>query len=310
MNRRRIIIVSVMAMCALLGGITLWLAKSHDAVLQGKLESEWIGEIQYSGGDAQAQQWRALGPEGLQLLARTLDQGRYYYKFYWWTAPKMGRVLSPSFERRFNPDAVHPSRVNVISLLCSLGKDAEPVEPAIARAVTDGDVRVRQNALACYESGLLEVIGEKAKAERLSLFLDAMKSSDWCSRNNAAVALGFYTNDAPKVLPVLIKALGDSEVHVRLVVAKDLAHPDPAEAVKAGVIPVMLPILKDKDDQIACRAAEILGEMGKDAVPAIPELEESARGTNKLVAYTAKRALKKIAPPQPGGSRSQNEKAH
>ena len=57
----------------------------------GKPASAWIKGITYFGDDAQVKQWRAFGPEGLHLLARTLDKGRLYRKAYrWLTAKALG----------------------------------------------------------------------------------------------------------------------------------------------------------------------------------------------------------------------------
>lgn len=73
-----------------------------------------------------------------------------------------------------NPADAHSTRMCVVALLSQLGKDAKPVEPAIARALEDDDAGVRLGALACYE-GLLEVMKEKEGVRRLPEFLRAMQ---------------------------------------------------------------------------------------------------------------------------------------
>jgi HEAT repeat protein len=88
----------------------------------------------------------------------------------------------------------------VISLLRQLGKDAKPVEPAIARALNDDDSGVRLSALGCYEE-LLNVMSEKEKVERLPAFLLALRDQDEGIRNNAAVALWHYPGHGPQVVP-------------------------------------------------------------------------------------------------------------
>jgi HEAT repeat protein len=282
---------------AVLGGTAWWMFRSHDANFHGKRESEWIKAISYNGNDTQTQQWRELGPEGLRLLSRTLDRGRFYRKAYRWTMPRLpgalNRVLYPRLPK---PEDDHATRMCVISLLSSFGKDAKPVESAIARALDDDDSGVRLSALGCYETGLLEVIGEKEKAARLPAFLRAMQDNDWGIRNNAAVALWFYTNQAQVVVPVLVTALQDPDIHVRLFAAKALVHIDVHAGVGAGVVPIVIKILKDPDDQVAHQAAQLLGEMGKESTTAVPALIESIHGTNGLVAHAAARALKKIDP--------------
>jgi HEAT repeat protein len=184
----------------------------------------------------------------------------------------------------------------VISLLSRLGKDAKPVEPAISRALKDDDEGVREIAVGSYNNGLLDVIGPREKAARLPAFLRAVQDKNWGIRNNAVLALGSYTNDAPTVIPALVVALHDTEMRVQLVAAEALVHMNIQAAIKANVIPILIQILKFPDDQIAFQAAAVLGEMGKDASPAVPALTESLKSPFALVAQTAGIALKKIDP--------------
>jgi hypothetical protein len=269
-----------------------WIAFGpHDRLLHGKRESEWIKGIKYEWDPAQIKQWRALGPDGLHLLARTLDRGRFYRKAYRWTMPRLpGRVnafLNPLLPK---PSDSHATRMCVIFLLSNLGKDAKPVEPAIARALSDDDSGVRLSALGCYEE-LPEVMSEKEKLARLPEFLHAMQDTDSGIRNNAAVALRWYAGHAPAVAPVLVKALHDPHVDARMQVAKALARVDLQAGLKAGIVPVVIEILRNPNDQVAYQAAELLGEMGAEPALAVPALTEAAQGTNSLMASTAKRAL-------------------
>ena len=58
------------------------------------------------------------------------------------------------------------------------------------------------------------------------------------------------------IVPVLINALHDPHNDVRLVAAKSLNWVAPDAAVAAGVVPMLVEIPKDPNDQIAYRAAE------------------------------------------------------
>ena len=278
----------------LLGGLAWQILRPRDQLFQGKPESEWIKSITYFGDEAQLKRWRALGPDGLKLLARTLDRGRFYRKVYRWMMPRLPGTLNSRLNHQLpNPTDAHPSRMCVVSLLSQLGKDAKPVEPAIARALNDDDSGVRQSALGCYEE-LLSVLGEKEKLARLPAFLLALQDSDAGIRNNAAVALWHYSDHAPEVVPALVKALQDPVVAVRLLSAKALAHIDLQAATRAGVVPIAIQILKDPNDQVAYQAAALLGEMGTEPDLAVPALAESVQGTNALVASTAARSLGKF----------------
>ena len=73
--------------------------------------------------------------------------------------------------------------------------------------------------------------------------------------------------------------------------AKALARVDLEAGIKAGIVPVVVEILKNPDDQVAYQAAELLGEMGAQPELAVPALTEAAQSTNTLVASTAKRAV-------------------
>ncbi|HEX3799613.1 MAG TPA: HEAT repeat domain-containing protein [Verrucomicrobiae bacterium] len=291
----RILFLCVLAIVVATAG--WWALRSRDPMLQGKRGSDWIKGIAYNGDDAQTQQWRELGPDGLKLLARKLDQGRYYRKCYRWLMPRLPGQLNRTLSHQLpNPADAHPTRMCVISLLSRLGKDAKPVEPAISRALKDDDEGVREIAVGSYNSGLLDVIGPREKVARLPAFLRAVQDKNWGIRNNAVLALGSYTNDAPTVIPALVVALHDTEMRVQLVAAEALVHMNIQAAIKANVIPILIQILKFPNDQIAFQAAAVLGEMGKDASSAVPALTESLKSPFALVAQTAGIALKKIDP--------------
>lgn len=289
--RKRFSILFAVLIIALLGGFAWHGLRSRDKVFHGKRDSEWIKGITYFEDEAQLKQWRALGPDGLHLLARTLDRGRFYRKAYRWMMPRLPGALNSRLYRLLpNPANAHSTRMCVISLLGHLGKDAKPVEPAIARALNDDDSGVRQIALGCYEE-LLNVMGEEEKAARLPAFLLALQDSDSGIRNNAAVALWFYPGQGRMVVPPLVNALQDPVPAVRLLSAKALAHIDLQAATRAGVVPIAIQILKDPDDQVAYRAAQLLGQMGTEPALAVPALAESVQGSNALVAYSAAQSL-------------------
>ena len=276
-------------------GMLAWHALGpRDNILQGKPESEWIKGIAYFGDDAQLKAWRALGPDGLHLLARTLDRGRSYRKAYRWIMPRLPGPLNGFLHPRLpKPADSHQTRMCVISLLTNWARTPKLVEPAIGRALSDDDPGVRLSALGCYEE-LPEVMGEKEKLARLPEFLRAMRDADSGVRNNAAVALRWYSSHAPAVAPVLVKALGDPDIQVRMQVAKALAHVDLQAGLRAGTVLVVIEILKNPNDQVAYQAAQLLGEMRAEPALAVPALAGAVQGTNALVASTAARALAKF----------------
>jgi HEAT repeat protein len=288
-------VLAAISLLISIAGLIVWiLLPKQNALFYGKPESEWIKSITYYGDEAQLKQWRAFGPDGLRLLALALDKGRSYRKTYRWVMPRLPGILSARLYRRLpKPEDSHSTRMCVISLLKQFGKDAKPVEPAIARALRDDDSGVRQIAIGCYEE-LLGAMTDREKLARLPDFIRAMQDSDWGIRNNAVVALRFYADQLTMVVPVLIKALQDPEIHVRMLAAEALAHIDLSAAIHSGAVPIAIQILRDPNDQVAYQAAELLGTMGQEPDLAVPALVEAMHGTNALVATMAARALGKF----------------
>jgi len=133
MRTRRLLAMALSLAC--LCGIVTWLVlHPYDPGFHGKPESEWVKGVSYFGDEAQTKQWRSFGPEGLHLLARSLDRGRAYRKAYRRIMPRLPGLLNYHLSHWLpTPADSHSTRMCVISLLRQFGKDAKPVEPAIAR---------------------------------------------------------------------------------------------------------------------------------------------------------------------------------
>ena len=93
------------------------------------------------------------------------------------------------------------------------------------------------------------------------------------------------------VIPALTNALNDPMPQVRIVAAESLYRVAIDAVTTAGVVPVVIAVLRNPDDQIASRAAQLLGKMGKHPALTVPALIERVRGTNSLVASSAASAL-------------------
>ena len=130
----------------------------------------------------------------------------------------------------------------------------------------------------------------------MSEFIRAVedKGENWGLRNNAALALKYYPEQREVVAPVLVKALQDSSPSVRQCAAESLCRVAPDQVGSAGVVPVVIGVLKDPDDQIAWRAALLLGEMRAQPALAVPALIGALENTSTLVAATAAQALVKF----------------
>ena len=127
--------------------------------------------------------------------------------------------------------------MNVVDLLSRLSKDAKLATPAMSRALNDEDHSVRQIAITFFTWGedehcLLNQMEAGAKRDLLPAFIRAMQDANPGVRNNAAIALRYYPEEARTVVPVLVKALEDPVPKVRQLAGDALKRIDPTAAAK------------------------------------------------------------------------------
>jgi len=298
---------------ALLGALAWLLLRPRDPLFHGKPESVWIKSVSYGIGMSETENreqvrlWRDFGAEGLEVLSRGLDKGslgRTYRKLYRRVSPRV-----PGFLTRLLPfpgtDPTRSPRMCVLDLLTRMGKDASLATPAVARTLKDEDSSVRQIAISFFtspedEHAVLNTMPKQEKRKLLPEFIRAVedKGGNWGLRNNAALALGYYPEQAGVVSPVLVKGLQDPFPYVRLIAAQALNRVDPDAAKKAGAVSVAIQILKLPDDQVASRAARFLGEFQTEPELAVSGLIEALESTNTLVACSAIWSLEWAFPKQ------------
>jgi len=304
--RRRMVLVTLLL--AVAGGLVWRLWPEPDPIFHGKPESAWIKGIEYNGSDEQTKQWREFGPEGVRVLIRGLKKAdrpweRFYRGAYQRLAPRLPFGLARLLPAP-QDDSGRATRMCVISLLSRLGKDAMAAAPAVARALDDEAAAVRQIAIGFFndtedDNCLLNKLDPKLKQRLLPAFIRAMQDTgDWGLRNNAALALRYYPEQAQVVVPVLVKGLQDPIPAVRLLAAVALNRVDPDAATKAGAVLVVTSVLKDPDDQVAHRAASALRDFQRQPELAVPALIEALQSTNTLVACSAVWSLERAFPGQ------------
>jgi hypothetical protein len=284
-----------------LTGLMFWCGKvdlaRQDPLFRGKPESEWIKNLKYSD-DQQVNQWRSYGDEGVQVLIRGLERstrpGERAYR-------QISRVL-PVWIRGWLPapkaDSTQSTRQCLVSLLSSLGTTATSATPVMIWTVRkDESDAVRQSALCYFNSSaddhcILNQLSASQKAALLpALVRDIQDGGNWGLRNNAALALRYYPEQREVVVPALLKALQDSEPHVRLLAAEALNRLDSEAAKKAGATLIIIAITENPDDQIASKAVAALGRPGSQPDLAVPAIIECLQSTNTLVACEAVWAL-------------------
>jgi len=296
-KRRWRLIAGVGFGVVLVGGLALVALAPRDPLFHGKRESEWITNIVYGislsedRNKEQAQRWRDFGPEGLQVLERGLAANRApkYRSFY----EGLGKFLPNGCMRLLPtppPKTVGGTRHIVADLLCRMGKDAYPAWPAVARALSDEDPWVRARAITFFtypenEKAFLNQMPAKEKKKLLPQFIRAVEDVGWCwnVRNNAALALKYYPDEAALVVPPLLKALKDPSPYARLSAAAALNRVDPAAASKAGAVAVVAQILQNPDYNLSGQAAYALRQFQHDADLAVTALIEALHGTNSSV---------------------------
>jgi HEAT repeat protein len=115
----------------------------------------------------------------------------------------------------------------------------------------------------------------------------------------ASYALENLGEDARPAIPVLTKKLKDSDFRLRWAAAGALAKMDPANP---ELMPMLLSEINSPDVVTRRFACITLGEMGPDAEPATPILNEAAKDKDEWVRYQATNALVKIRRPSANNS--------
>ncbi|MDB6019281.1 MAG: domain containing protein [Pedosphaera sp.] len=301
------VIAGLVAGAAGVAVLVLWFAGvsvgNSDPLFHGRPESEWIKNLKY-WDDAQVKEWKGYGEEGVQVLIRGLERAnrpgeRAYRKLY--------RRVPFALTRRLpdpKDDSTRSSRMCMVSLLESLGTDAKSATPIMERMLKNDEAdSVRQCVINFFNSSedekcLLNQLPAKEKQALLpALIRDVQNKNNWGLRNNAAISLKYFPEERGIVAPILTNAVHDPQPQVAIVAAGALNRVAPDLITNAGVVAIMAQILKNPDDQIAYRAAEVLGEMKAEPAIAVPALIEAMNGTNRLVATDATQALLKFEQP-------------
>jgi len=258
-------------------GVTVVIVE-QPRLVQGKTEDEWIKSIVYNGDDNQRHLWQSLGPRGVQMLIRALK-----------TRPK------DDSEEQMNTNRV--IRMNAADLLCALEDndgekgyhaDKSAVPELIQVVKTEKTDSVRGLELACLEIPI-RTMTEEQKAGLFPELLRAMGSPEANVRNNALVALPYYTNEADTVVPLLVKALQDSAPWVRLHAAGALNKVDRQTAAKTDLVRVLVGCLTNQS--VANEATFALGDLHREPELAVPALIQSLQSPESYVRGNSAGAL-------------------
>jgi hypothetical protein len=110
-------------------------------------------------------------------------------------------------------------------------------------------------------------------------------------RLNAATALKYYSEAREIVAPVLLRALQDSELRVRIQAAEGLNRVAPDLARQNGATSILIAIAKHPDPAIAYGAVPALARSPTEPDLAVAALVESLQHTNTSIGCAAVYAL-------------------
>ncbi len=201
-----------------------------------------------------------------------------------------------------------------IRSLIALGPDAKDAVPVIREALRDARCRVRTAASKDEIPVLIELVGslDFFGPAAMPMLLDFLSeeggkgqistsaagrlgsytieaNTDAPFRCKAAVALGKMGAAAKQAVPDLQKWLTTNEPLLRACVADALWRIEK----DVSVVPVLIAIVNDGPNWSA-PAAEVLGEIGPDAKPALPALRKALTSADSRYKQVIEDAIKKI----------------
>ena len=224
--------------------------------------------------------------------------------------------LSNALEHYY-PDPNKVDKKKIIALVKKLGsgnfaerdaarKDLEAIgmpalEPLrVAAEVSDLESRRRAEALIKTIEGFSEVryylawglafVGPPAKSAT-PVVIKALADPSAQVRRKAAYALGRIDPDPTTVAPALVAALADSDNDVREACAASLPK------MSKAAVPVLILALHGEKKTLWPVAMKVLGDIGAEAAPAIPELGENLLRPDNAIASVAADALAGIGAP-------------
>jgi HEAT repeat protein len=202
----------------------------------------------------------------------------------WYATYALGRIgpdavsAVPALERTLaNLDEHEYVRGGAAWALGRIGPKAAPVVPLVIRTLASKHVSVRRNAA--------EALGRFAAVEQ-SL------PSPLAGEGQGVRGRGVQGRKSSPAVAELLKRLDDQDAAVRVSAAVALwriqRHPK--------AIPALESMLRDREGSTACLAATAIGELGADALPAVPALAAALAHPDADTRRAAAFSLGRIGP--------------
>ncbi len=169
------------------------------------------------------------------------------------------------------------------------GPEAMATVPALTDALHDPTEKVRVYAAAA----LVSVTGKAARSA--PILVEALASRDQQVVWWAAGALDLAALHDPAALePVLLRAIRHKNSNVRAIALARLGANKLLSRDRAVALEIFSAALQDESPDVRTRALELLGDMGNEAQPALPEIKKNLQDPNETVRRKARQAVQKI----------------
>lgn len=180
-------------------------------------------------------------------------------------------------------------RFRAAAIVARIGPKAKPAVPALIEALQDDNAATRNEVLFA-----LAAIGPEAQAAATAV-IRALNDEDAKVRYGACYALGKMGPPAIDAKAALQKCLDSDDEFLAMASAWALAQIAPACPVTARKsVPLLVKALGDSEAITRVHAAETLGFLGPQAKSAVPALKTASKDRDEAVRAAASAALEQI----------------
>jgi HEAT repeat protein len=285
-------ILLILAIVVGVAGICWHVFQSGRRLHQGRTENEWIASLTIPPGEKEMQQWRALGPEAIPILARALGHGTSplgrWYQRNWYQLPM---AMRNRLEKPWNLLAI---RQNTLLVLAGLNCDITAAAPALGDALKDENQDLRVRAATLLKEKWPDLGLQKAGI--VPELVQALQDTNQFVREKVTQCLGNCQEQSRMVAPALVRAFDDPVQFNRYLAVQSLKRMNLVEAGNGGVEPLLVRSLQNGDLNVCLNAATMLGDMKWDPAREISAFTEMLGDYRAVRQRLAAVALGKYGP--------------
>ncbi|MFO1458373.1 MAG: HEAT repeat domain-containing protein [Verrucomicrobiota bacterium] len=177
------------------------------------------------------------------------------------------------------------ARGYALTALGAIHQQPELCIPTLLKAVSDPSPQIQENAIRA-----LGAFGPIA-GDQVAAVAARFKDAPWMTRHAICSALARWPNGAAVSVPVLLQALRDPELTVRISAATALGEirADPGE-----VVPALMETATETNETLRIMTLQSIGHFGTNGLPAKTLLEAHLNDPSPTVRDTASTALKRV----------------